>query len=994
MTKGGRRDKHEVIYQTVVNGKFDVPLDDTADEIEVFEEANDPADNDALEVQIRSKSILRLLDLDGHPDRDNRYKIERELTPDTNSSVFLVTDVNLNRTITVKVAMNNHGDKLDNAHRLIHEALIVSYFDHPGIPPIYDLQVSDNQQIYCSMKHVNGVPLSSIIDKDFDQGEGAYIEKFDTIGKITQIFIKICETLAYAHQHSVIHRNIKPEKIVIGKHGEVYIVGWDAALDLEHDEAEFDQLCGTPLYMSPEQALCESMDYRSDVYSIGASLFHVLFKFPHLQRDEFDDFWQAKLDGAVDDLSEEQARLIPTSLLRICLKCLEKNPDDRYQGIDALLDDLRDFQEGESQVSSRSRVGVLLLAMLLLGCIVTLSVLSYGTVEKGPWGKPIHAESFGANTLWEKDFEIHNGIFLHENGQLRTNNGPDFKLSYKKRITGPVAIEFDGTMLPGSEPGDLSIFYTPDIHASKRGRKPQVYYLQNGAYGNEGSTIATPDGRLDFAPFQLQHGVTYKIRGEIDGKKVRLYVDGQLLCSYDLIFPLNSGYIGIYAYYDDKIIDNIRIYNKAQTQRTVAMQVADGLLEGELYASALERYESIADEAKDAVLVQEMNYKIGLCYYKLGRVQQAYECWDAVTDKEYASAINFFKWEELSNQGAYEELLREMYYKHRTPDKLVQKNIRHQWSILLKQVQHGGDEALIREFINFREVNFPESRLYSGNILSALMVIGESGRAIDMFPKQRSIVATALLEMGQYERIVKEYPNMRYHAAGALKWSGQYQRVIDDYYDIKEFVFESRLALGQLDKLEEEFADHPNYMSRLKVLRGERVDSGNFRNSELGVFSKSLETVLSEYFAGEAQLPQVEAVLDTAYGSLNRSVARCIQIHLLKDILHHFEGRPQGLRETLDRIYKEKRQMMGLRLWYGVGVILGKIDESGFMAQPRKDASKGDFLLYKALREDLYGDKTQALKAYQAYLNTESYERYATGSSMIFVRGRIAVLKK
>ena len=999
MTRNHSSELERVLYQTIVDGSFQIGLEETVSDLEVFSKDSNTTDSDALEVQIKSESILSKLDIGGQSKWKSRYQIEKELAPDTNSSVYLVSDSNLNRSVTVKVAMSDGGGINESAHRLIHEALIVSYFDHPGIPPVFDLELTENKQIYCTMKKVNGVPLSDIISSNSD--DDSYIHTFNTVGKIVEIFIKLCEAIEYAHQHAVVHRNIKPEKIIVGSHGEVSIVGWDAAIDLVHDDQENLMLSGTPAYMSPEQAACAKVDVRADVFSIGATLFHILFKRPYLQRDDFDSYWQAKLEGEVDPLSEEQQRSMPPALVDMCMRSLQKDPDRRFQTVSDLLDALRDFQESDRIIDSRPAYVLksLFIAVILLVCFVIAWQPTFPWEQpKDLWGEPIILETFDVSgekqSNWQQYFEVYEGSFAHEDDRLRTQDGPSFCLIYKERLNGPVAIEFDGQMLPGSQAGDLSVFFSPDIHAEKHGKGMLRYYLQNGAYDNEGSTIVSPQGRLDFEPFKLEHGVTYRIRAEIDGKRLRLYVDGALKCSYDLIFPLNSGYIGIYAFYNDKIIDNVAVYKKSLPEKPVAVQIADALLENEVNSDALIRYESaLKNVGIDKKLEQDLLFKIGLCKYNIGQLDQAFDVWNQVNDREYQSAINFYKWELLSRQGAYDELLKQMYYKHRSPDELVQKNIRHQWSVFLHRLATVGDEDMIREFINFRQVNFPESRLFSKNILEGLIIIGESERALEMFPEQDLIVVRALMEMGQYDLIISEYPQMRSNVATALVWSGRYQEVIDSFSDMKEPTYDAMLALEQFEAIEKRFANDEEYLTRLARARGKYVGDEPELKAAHYVFDRKLTAVLKKYFEKNAGIKEVESVVATADGFTKQSVSRCIPVHLMCDILAHLEGRPEVLRQSLNKIWKEKPQMMGMRLWYGVGVILGKIDRVGFYNQPRKHACVGDFYLYSALREDLYGDKAEAVKAYRNYLQTPHYKSYYHSALGVFAEGRLAALQ-
>ncbi len=1020
MTRDGDDALDNLLYGTIVDGKFAMPVkgSDESDAAELIDELETETETDAgnaLEVHIQSPSLLSKLDIDGNGQRVNRYRTESELRPDTNGSVFTVTDMNLNREVTVKVAMSDHGGDFDKAHKLMHEALIVSYFDHPGIPPIYDLEFSENNQIYCTMKQVNGVPLSLLIGKSTDSNvasEDPYIYKYDTISDIANIFIKVGETLSYVHAHNVVHRNIKPEKIIIGSHGEVSIIGWDTAVDLKNDDIETDILCGTPLYMSPEQARCHGSDYRSDIYSFGATLFHVLFKKAHVQRDDFDAFWKEKQSGTIDELTAQQRKLVPAPLLDICLKCMAKNPSDRYQHVDEVLEDLRSYQPGSMGDISNfglldfasywmRKNGIAIVAVCLVVFILALSAVAiyrYQADSRG-WTAPIYSEDFSARAVgeqsWDKAWELMPGpdALYVQDEKLVTRNGPSFTMYYKERLHGSVAIEYDGQMLPGSQPGDLSVVFSPDIYAAKKGQRQQVYYLQNGAYDNAGSAIQGPQGRLDFKPLKLEHGVNYRIRGEIDGRKLRLFVDGELICSYDLIFPIESGYIGIYAFYDDKRIDNIRIYKMEKPERGAELQIADALLDNAVYAAALERYERIVADPRALEHRQELQYKIGVCLYHLGERSQAYDKWQLVTDREYTNAINFYRWNALSEQGAFAELLKQMYYKHRSPDELVRKNIRHQWSLFMGELVRRGDVTLIREFINFRDVNFPEDRLFSGNVLEALIVIGESDRALEMFPEQEVIVVRALMEMGQYDKIIQDYPHMRSHVATALYLSGRYQEVLDQFSDLPEQVYDSLLALEQFAEIKERFAGDELYLRKLAAALGESTGTDQVNNSVQAIFDNALSEVLERYYAGQVGLDAVEEVVATADGRIKQGVSRCVPVYLLLDLLRHFEGEPEGLSQTLRTIKKERRQMLGMRLWYAVALMLGDIDKQEFLEQPRQELITGDYCLFAALREDIQGRSEAAVDLYEQYLALPRYKKYGNAALAVFISNRVKQLK-
>ena len=1024
------------LSKTVVDGRLDVSLVDDLETLETVDEEglSETTVDEARDVRIEIESIISKLD-DGNSGLElNRYEIASLMeSVNKDEFVLLVKDANLDRVVEAHVLNQDLANDENHHSELIHEAMILGGLDHPGIPPIYDLNLSNNQMVFCTLKHIEGFPLSSLCVKHLDTSDEQLIVQ-DTVSEIVSNFIKIAEIVEYAHESNVIHRNIKPENLIIGNFGQVYVTAWASSFDTERDDPDFNVLRGTPLYMSPEQARCVPLDKRSDIYNFGASLFHVLLKRPPLTGTSLDAFWKQKKQGAVDAYEAGKDRPVDKPLLAICMRCMEVDPVNRYQSMSDVVADLKHYQSGQMVEVHKYAISDLLRywargnkthlkwasAIAILMVIVGLVFVVLQARSQSGWGEPVYAEQFDDAEKWRDDWTEmgKSGKLIVENKRLLTKQGPEFTWFYNKKLSGGVAIEFEGEMLPGSTPGDLSIVYTPDIEGSRH----SIYYLQHGAVNNQCSMIEGPFGRLDYTDGQLETGKRYKVRGEINGKELNLYLNGELTCSYELLFPLNSGYIGLYAYYENKAIDNIKIYNRQLPKVTNIIKTGDLLLENGLYDLAIERYQQIVDQYGESDIGLEGKYKLALCYYKKEEVERAFSIWDTMHKTAFAMQINFYHWEQLVIKGDYNELLRQMHAMYRSAAPRQRTQIREQWGRGLIKVRINGEEDLVREFLHFREKNFPNDQVFSRETLYAYQFLGHPEKALELFPKQDSIVVSALSEMGEYQKIIDDYSHMRGQVASALNRTGQYERVITEYPDLIGAKVGALFALGRLDEVDKEFGHLEWVQYQLMSRRGQFDEilekyagkpQENDTRRRLGQAEYVLKhggddilrtntgldcrysLLLDRYISGdETALPSMYNVsvnLNYYQKWVNKLM---FSVELLPDVLLSLEGNKEPLLKTLTVIWEEKLKVMGQRRWYNAALLLGKITDEEYLAQPMQTYVHSEHLFYKALRFDVQGDKKQALAHYLEYNEHPGSKRDFILSRHNFIKHRIEKLSQ
>ena len=202
-----------------------------------------------------------------------KYRHVKELGRGGMGAVYLAEDRELDRLVAIKV-LNTPEITDDLRNRMVREAQIIARLEHPGIVPVHDVGTLPDGRIFYAMKYVRGNRL------DEYAAQGASLR--DRLRK----FQSVCDAVAFAHAHGVIHRDLKPQNIMIGSFGEVLVLDWGVAKIRGNPREVEGTIIGTQHYMSPEQARGEidQLDERSDIYALGAVLSFLLNDQPRVTK--------------------------------------------------------------------------------------------------------------------------------------------------------------------------------------------------------------------------------------------------------------------------------------------------------------------------------------------------------------------------------------------------------------------------------------------------------------------------------------------------------------------------------------------------------------------------------------------------------------------------------------------------------------------------------------------------------------------------------------
>ena len=292
-----------------------------------------------------------------------RYRVLRLHARGGLGEVFVALDGELNREVALKEIQARHADNVDSRARFLLEAEVTGRLEHPGIVPVYGLGCHADGRPFYAMRFIKGHSLQDAAEH-FHADEGLKgdpgkrtLELRGLLGR----FVAVCNAIAYAHSKGILHRDLKPDNVMLGNYGETLVVDWGLAKTIGARELETTggsvtlrlstvggsgltqagSVLGTPQYMSPEQAAgrLEELSPASDVYGLGATLYHLLTGQAPFAAGNVLAVLDRVCRGEFPPPRQVEPSL-PAALEAICLKAMARKPEERYGSAKVLADDL------------------------------------------------------------------------------------------------------------------------------------------------------------------------------------------------------------------------------------------------------------------------------------------------------------------------------------------------------------------------------------------------------------------------------------------------------------------------------------------------------------------------------------------------------------------------------------------------------------------------------------------------------------------------------
>ncbi len=340
-----------------------------------------------------------------------RYRLEAKLGSGGMSTVYLARDETLDRSVAVKVMHREMSEQEDQLERFRQEARAVAKLSHPNVVSVIDAG-EDGGHPYIVFEYVEGQTLKQRIKRD-----GA-LDPQDAIAYA----IEVARGLAVAHGRNLVHRDIKPQNVLIDAEGRAKLTDFGISRQLEQDGmTATGRVLGTTDYVAPEQAMGQKVDPRTDVYSLGVVLYEMLVGQVPFQAESQVGVAMKHVNEELPDVQRRRPE-VSAAVALVVERATAKDPAQRYQQIDEMIDDLSTALEVEAaragtttgeattildavpppkrKLSGRSRLSWLAIVALLLlagGTLLAVELISSGKLggggaDKGK-GKPLAISS-------------------------------------------------------------------------------------------------------------------------------------------------------------------------------------------------------------------------------------------------------------------------------------------------------------------------------------------------------------------------------------------------------------------------------------------------------------------------------------------------------------------------------------------------------------------------------------------------------------------------
>ncbi len=514
-----------------------------------------------------------------------RYEIIKHLAQGGMGEVFLAFDPTCSRNVALKRIREDLKDKPTIRQRFLKEARIASQLTHPSIVPIYSIH-EDEDSVYYTMPYVEGKTLKDILVEAVKMPSSE-----SSIPNLIRVFLAVCEAMAFVHSKKILHRDLKPSNILVGKYGEVLILDWGIANYLNEIEAKNqallekkssqdelktnekklphpNKIAGTITYLAPECVLGEYSSVLSDVYALGVILYQILTLRSPFRRTSVADFRKkAKLEKTPDPALAAPYRDIPLALSKITKKCLYFDKKERYQTIEALLKDLKNYIEGNPEWMLKGELDL----KDPKAFIFQENIYLPKTLESSDW-----ASVWLAKATLSGSFKISFEFLLKEK-----SSGLGVLFSIPEH-SGKYIIE-DGFL----------VFFGPK-------KKPYIELSHGSILVLRNQNIA------------LKKRIWHKVKIEKLGNTIRCYLNDILVLSYISYIPLFGSHLGLFFKDNAFLISNFKLFAASNNLLVSCLALPDAFLSKKDFDAAYLEYKRIAASFPGRTEEREALFRAGI----------------------------------------------------------------------------------------------------------------------------------------------------------------------------------------------------------------------------------------------------------------------------------------------------------------------------------------------------------------------------------------------
>lgn len=515
------------------------------------------------------------------------YEISHLINKGGMGEVFLAFDPICKRFVALKCIRQELKNHAIIKNRFLREAHVAAQLNHPAIIPIFSIE-SSCDPIFYTMPFVEGQTLKDILKITYEEQKEGEIKHpiGGSILALTRIFLSVCEAIAYTHSKGILHRDLKPDNIIVGKYGEVLILDWGLADFLGKNETSFEEenldetgykdltrpgkVPGTLNYIAPERVLGHVSDVTVDIYSLGVILYQILTLCVPFRRSTVKSFRKTMhLEKLNDPLELAPHRDIPQHLADIAKRALRFSKDERFQSVDEIIEEIKAFLEGRPE--------------WIPTCVLKID-------RREDW-------EFQENILLTKHLAITRFADVMEWVSLMLS---------KASFTGNTKIETQIKL--GSDAKGVGLLLAVPPSSERKGPNEGycIFFSDHSyVYHNNVEVIDIQGGKILKEKWQ-------SITIEKVDQNLKVFFNGQQICHYISHIPVLGTHIGI-IYRDANFeLKPLRVSVGSHNAMVNCLAVPDAFLSNKNYTKALLEYRRIANSFAGRAEGREAIFRAGV----------------------------------------------------------------------------------------------------------------------------------------------------------------------------------------------------------------------------------------------------------------------------------------------------------------------------------------------------------------------------------------------